>query len=72
MLHSQGLSNSPYPEPNPIPRIDICFLKIHSNIASHLHLGLPKGLFPVVVPDKILKALIPFPLWLHDLPISIF
>ena len=33
VLHSQGLSNNPYPEPNnPNPRIDTYFLKIHSNI----------------------------------------
>ena len=27
---------------------------------SHLHIGLPKGLFPVVLPVKILKALLPY------------
>ena len=31
---------------NPIPRSDTYFFKIHFNIASHLRLGLPKGLFP--------------------------
>ena len=31
MLHLQRLSNNPYPEP--IPRIDTYFFKIHSNIS---------------------------------------
>jgi hypothetical protein len=44
---------------NLIPRIDTYFFMIHSNIVSHLCLGLPKGLFPVSVPAKILKALLP-------------
>ena len=42
---------------NPIPRIDTYFFKINSNIV--LRLGLPKGLFPVGLPVKILKALLP-------------
>ena len=29
-------------------------------LSSHVRLGLPKGLFPVGVPAKILKALLPF------------
>ena len=29
-------------------------------LSSHLRLGLPKGLFLVDLPDKILKALLPF------------
>ena len=33
MPHSQGLSNTPYPEPNnPIPRIDTYYFKIYPNI----------------------------------------
>jgi hypothetical protein len=28
-------------------------------LSSHLRLGLPKGLFPVGLPVKILKALLP-------------
>ena len=33
ILHSQGLSDNPYSEPNqPIPRIDTYFCKVHSNI----------------------------------------
>ena len=42
---------------NPISRIDTYFFNIHSNVV----LGLPKGLFPVGLPVKILKAL------LHDI-----
>ena len=44
---------------NLIPRIDTYFFKIHLILSSHLHLGLPKGLFPVGVPDSNLKALLP-------------
>ena len=40
MPHSEGLSNNPYPEPNqPISY----FFKIHSNIFTHVHLGLLEG-----------------------------
>ena len=42
---------------NPIPRTDTYLFKVHSNIV--LHLGLPKGLFPIGLPVKILKALLP-------------
>ena len=43
MLHSQGLSNNPYPEPNqPNYRIDTYLFKVHSILSSHLRLGLPK------------------------------
>ena len=58
MPHSQGLSNNSYPEPNhflvlmPISSRSILIL------SSHLRLGLPKGLFPVGLPVKILKALL--------------
>ena len=44
---------------NPIPRIDTNFFKIHLILSSHLRLGFPKGLFPVDLPVKILKALPP-------------
>ena len=37
---------------NPIPRIDTYLFKVHSNI---LDLGLPKGIFPVGLPVKMLK-----------------
>ena len=43
---------------NPISRIDNYFFKVHSNIFPHLRLDLPKGLFPVGLPAKILKALL--------------
>jgi hypothetical protein len=42
---------------NTIPRIDIYFFKVHSNIV--LGLGLPKGPFLVGLPVTILKALLP-------------
>ena len=55
MAHSQGLSNNSYPEPNQpnSPSRSILMLSFH------LRLGLPKGLFPVGLPVKILKALLP-------------
>jgi hypothetical protein len=32
-MHSQGISNNPYPESNkPIPRVDTYLFKIHPNI----------------------------------------
>ena len=46
MPHSQGLSSNSYPEPN-------------QPNSPHLRLGLSKGLFPVGLPVKILKALLP-------------
>ena len=46
MPHSQGLSNNSYPRSILI-------------LSFHLRLGLPKGLFPVGLPDKILKPLLP-------------
>ena len=58
MPHSQVLSNNSYPDPNqPISPHDTYVFKVHSNIVPHLRLGLPKGLFPVALPVKILKAL---------------
>jgi hypothetical protein len=44
---------------NHIPRIDTYFFKIILILSYHLHLGLPKGLFLVDVPVKILEALLP-------------
>ena len=41
---------------NPISRIDTYFLRPILILSSHLRLGLPKGLFPVGLPVKILKA----------------
>ena len=41
----------------PVPPIDTYFFKIHYNVVpAHLRLGLPKVLFPVGLPVKILKA----------------
>ena len=59
MLHSQGLSNNPYPEPNQ-PNSPHWYISLSILIlSSHLHLGLPKGLFPEGLAVKILKALLP-------------
>ena len=58
MLHSQGLSNNPYPEPNQTQ--SLVLIPISAVILfSHLCLGLPKDLFPVGLPGRILKALLP-------------
>ena len=46
----------------PIDSIDTYFFKSMLILSSHLRLGLPKTLFPVGVPVKILKALLPSPL----------
>ena len=55
MPHSQGLSNNHYPEPNqPISLRSILIC------SCHLLLGLSKGIFPVGLLVKILKALLPF------------
>ena len=60
MPHSQGLSNNSCPEPNQpnYPQIPISLRSILI-LPSHLRLGLPKGLFPVGLPVRILKALPP-------------
>ena len=54
MPHSQGLSNNSYPEPNQLNCPHWYLI-----LSSHQRLGLPKGLFPVGLPVKILKALLP-------------
>ena len=60
MPHSQGLSNIPFLNSiKPIPRIDTYFLRYILTLPSQLRLVLPKGLFPVGVPVKMLKALLP-------------
>ena len=60
MPHSQGFSNNPIlSRVNPIPRIDTYFLRSILISPSHLRLGHPKGIFPVGVPVKILRALLP-------------
>ena len=61
MPHSQG---SPIihilSRINTIPRIDTYYLKLILIWSSHLRLGCPRGLFPVALLAKTLKALIPF------------
>ena len=42
----------------PIPRIDTYLQRSILILCSHLRLGYPKGLFPVGLPFKILKALL--------------
>ena len=50
---------------NPIPGIDTYFSKIHSNIVHPSTPRLPKGSFPVGLPVKILKALLPSSILAH-------
>ena len=60
MHHLQGLSNNPSPEPsNPVCRIDTFSLRYILILSSHLQLYLLKGFFPVVLPARILNALMP-------------
>jgi hypothetical protein len=62
MAHEPGgstyiLKSSPkIPIPIPIPCITIIHSKSSLILSSHLYLGLPRGLFPVGLPTKILKA----------------
>ena len=56
MSHSQGLSNNSYPELNQPNSLHSRLILI---LSSHLRLGLPKDLFPVGLPVKILKAILP-------------
>jgi hypothetical protein len=61
MQHSQGLSNNPYPElyqPKLSALIPV-FSRSILILSSHQRLDLPIGLFPVGLPVKILKALLP-------------
>ena len=60
--NSQGLSNNSYPEPNQpqFPALIHISSKSIMILSSHLRLGLPKGLFAVGLPDKILKELLIF------------
>ena len=44
---------------NPIPRIDTYLFKVHSNIVLPSTPRPPKGLFPIGLPFKLLKALLP-------------
>ena len=56
----QGLSNIPIlSRINPIPHTDPCFLKIFfCNTAFISTPSLPRGLFPVSLPVKMLKVLL--------------
>ena len=55
MPHSQGLSSIPILNRiNPILRIDSYLFNIHSNIVLPSTLGLPKGIFLVSLPIKML------------------
>jgi hypothetical protein len=58
MPHSRGLSSNPYPESNQLISSYWYLFSLRSILilSSHLSLGLPKGLFPVGVPVKTLKA----------------
>ena len=56
MPHSQGLSSNPHPELNQLNFSYIPISLRHILLFSHLHLDLPKGLFPVGLPVRILKA----------------
>jgi len=60
MSHSQGLSNKPYLDRiKQFPTMIPIFSRSILILSSHLRQGLPKGLFPVDLPVKILKALLP-------------
>ena len=60
MPHSQGLLVIPIlSRINPITLIDTYLFKVHSNIVLPSTPRLPKGLIPVGLPVKILKALLP-------------
>ena len=48
-----------YPEPNQHNSPHWYISRSILIFSSHLHLGLPKGLFPVGIPVKIVKALLP-------------
>jgi hypothetical protein len=63
--YSQESTSGPYPEPDECIHIFLpCFPK------SHLHLGLPRGVFPSGLPTKILYILfIPDPFMLYALPV---
>ena len=57
MLHSQGVSNNPYPDPNqPDSSLIPISLRFILTLPSHLRLCLSKGHYPVGLPVKILKA----------------
>ena len=59
--HSQRLSNNPYPEPKQTQFLVFITISLRSILilSTHLRLRLHKGLLPVGIPVKILKALLP-------------
>ena len=59
MSHSQGLSNNPYPALNQFLVLIPISLRYIPLLSSHLILDLPKSLFPVSLPVKILEGLLP-------------
>ena len=61
MPHSQGLSNNSYSEQNKpnSPRIDTYLFKVHSDIVFPSTPRPPQRSFPLGLPVKILKALLP-------------
>ena len=62
MPHSQGLSNNPFPETNRLNYSNLYVLISLGSIlilCSHPRLGLPEFFFPIGLPDKILKAVLP-------------
>ena len=56
---------------NPFLILIPIYLRIILILSSHQSLGLPKGLFPIGLPDRILKALLPSIILIYDLPILI-
>ena len=62
MLHSQGLYNNQYlswVQSTQFLALIPIYLRLILILSSHPCLGLPKGLFPVGLPVKILKTLLP-------------
>ena len=57
--HSQELSSNPYPETNQPKFLETinCFGPFLI-LSPNLRLGLPKGIFPVGLPVKILKGIL--------------
>ena len=52
--HTQQSTTCPCPEPDQSsPSPPSYFMKVHFNITSHLHTGLPSGLFPLGFPTSI-------------------
>ena len=70
LLHSPMPATCPYPEPaeaRPCPQIPTSW-RSFLILSSHLHLGLPSGLFPSGFPPKHCTQRISFPNMLHEPP----